>query len=375
MQVTDSLTKIWINWELKALVPVAGVLVVGVLAFAMVTLDLRADERHKVLLVATGGAAIICAATLVVLAVLIQWPLSELQAKIAQLRDGNLTVAVGFADRQDEIGELGRNFNEMVRQMRENQEEIQRLHRSQISRAEHLVTLGEVAAGLAHEVRNPLAGIAGVFEIIAAELSASSPSREVLDDARQELNNLNRFVSDLLSCARPKPPEFTPADINMTAEHAIRLARQQAGGLAGQIHFKRGKGLPLVEHDVSQINQVLLNLLLNATHEIDSGGEVRLDISHIGDEVVLSVADTGQGIVPEHLPHIFRPFFTTKGKGTGLGLSLARRVAEAHAGSIDVESTVGMGAKFTLRLPVRQPQPSADITGGELQIDRETSRR
>lgn len=358
-----------LNWQVKAIVPVAGVLIVGVLVFALATLDLHTEERQKVLFVAIAGALVVCAVTLVVLAVLIQRPLSELQTQIALLRDGNLNVKVSFASRRDDIGDLGRNFNEMVTQIREARAEIEQLHRHQISSAEHLVTLGELAAGLAHEIRNPLAGIAGVFEIIASDLPASSPSREVLDDAREELNNLNRFVSDLLICARPKAPEFTPADINMTAAHAIRLARQQAQGLSGRVHFRRGKGVPLVEHDVSQINQVLLNLLVNATQEIGSDGEVRLDIRHQGDEVFLSVADTGQGIAPEHLPHIFRPFFTTKGKGTGLGLSLARRVVEAHVGRIDVESTVGMGSKFTLRLPIRQPEHPADIRDGELHIE------
>ncbi len=357
--------RVWINWQFKVLVPVTGVLVMGVLVFALTTLDLHTDQRQKVLLVATGGGLVICAVTLLVLAVLIQWPLAELQAKIAQVRDGNLTVEVSFSSRQDEIGELGRNFNEMVRQMRETQEEIQRLHRRQISSAEHLVTLGELAAGLAHEIRNPLAGIAGVFEIIASDLPGSSRSREVLNDARQELNNLNNFVSDLLNCARPKPPVFAPADINLTAEHAIRLARQQARMLAGRIHFRKAEGLPLVEHDVTQINQVLLNLLLNAIYEIKGSGEVRLDIERQCEEVAISVTDTGRGIAPETLPHIFRPFFTTKGKGTGLGLSLARRVAETHAGRIEVESTVGMGSKFTVWLPIRQPGRSAATTNGD----------
>ena len=367
--------RVWLNWQFKVLVPITGVLVTGMLVFAHTTLDLHTDQRAKVLLVATAGGVVICAVTLLVLAVLIQWPLAELQAKIAQVRDGDLRVRVGFSNRQDEIGELGRNFNEMVKQMRETQEEIQRLHGQQISSAEHLVSLGELAAGLAHEIRNPLAGIAGVFEIIASDLPAESRSREVIDDARQELNNLNRFVSDLLSCARPKAPEFVPADINITAEHAVRLARQQARVLAGQVHFRKTEGLPLVEHDVTQINQVLLNLLLNAIQAIEKSGVVQLDIGRQDKEVSISVTDTGRGIAPENLPHIFRPFFTTKGKGTGLGLSLARRVADAHAGRIEVTSTVGMGSKFTLWLPIRQPERSKGSTDRELHIERETSHR
>src|ERR1017187_2876917 len=150
-----------INWEIKALVPIACVLLGGMLLFLLATLSWRDPERHIVLLVAGAGAVAICGALLVVLTYTVQRPMVELQQKIAQLGSGDLSVAVSFARRNDEIGDLGRNFNQMVLQLRESRLEIEGLHRTQMSRAEHLATLGEMATGLAHEIRNPLAGSAG----------------------------------------------------------------------------------------------------------------------------------------------------------------------------------------------------------------------
>ena len=138
------------KWRIKAALPVAIVLVAGMFLFFWVSLTLdKGPERQVVLLVAAGGAVAICAAMLVGLAVLVDRPLVELQEKIARLREGDLNVTASFASRNDEIGDLGRNFNAMVQQIRETQEEIRRLHQTQMSRAEHLATLGELAAGLA----------------------------------------------------------------------------------------------------------------------------------------------------------------------------------------------------------------------------------
>src|SRR5437868_5758192 len=207
-----------VNCQVKPVLPVAFVLLNGLLLFLMATVSLRDPERHQVLIVAGTGAVAICAAVMIALAYFIQRPMVELQEKIARLGDGDLDVSVKFAKRNDEIGDLGRNFNHMVRQLRESREEIQRLHRTQMSRAEHLATLGELAAGLAHEIRNPLAGIAGVIEIIGRDLPKESPSRSVLKDVRSEVLHINKIVSELLEIARPKQPDFHESDLNTTAE-------------------------------------------------------------------------------------------------------------------------------------------------------------
>jgi signal transduction histidine kinase len=344
-----------INWEIKALVPIACVLLGGMLLFLLATLSWRDPERHIVLLVAGAGAVAICGALLVVLTYTVQRPMVELQQKIAQLGGGDLSVSVSFSHRNDEIGDLGRNFNQMVQQLRESRVEIERLHRTQMSRAEHLATLGEMATGLAHEIRNPLAGIAGVIEIIGRDLPTTSPARAVVKDVRQEIARINHIVTDLLQTARPHPPKVRKSDLNTTVEHAVMLGRQQALAKSVEIALHKEPALPEVEHDSDQIHQVLLNLLLNALQAIDLNGAITVTVKHQGTKAVVEVADNGRGIAPDHLPNIFRPFYTTKGEGTGLGLSLARRIVEDHHGRIDVTSAIGHGTTFAVVLPLLRP--------------------
>jgi signal transduction histidine kinase len=343
-----------INWEIKALVPIACVLLGGMLLFLLATLSWRDPERHIVLLVAGAGAVAICGALLVVLTYTVQRPMVELQQKIALLGGGDLGVAVSFSHRNDEIGDLGRNFNRMVEQLRESRVEIERLHRTQMSRAEHLATLGEMATGLAHEIRNPLAGIAGVIEIIGRDLPATSPARSVVKDVRLEIARINHIVTDLLQTARPHPPRVHKSDLNTTVEHAVMLGRQQALAKSVEIALQKDPSLPEVEHDGDQIHQVLLNLLLNALQAIDENGKITVTVKPHGAMAVVEVGDNGKGIAPDHLPNIFRPFYTTKGDGTGLGLSLARRIVEDHHGRIEVTSTVGKGTVFAVVLPLQR---------------------
>ena len=343
-----------VNWQLKTVLPVAFVLLNGLLLFLLATVSLRDPERHEVLIVAGVGAVAICAAVLLALAYFIQRPMVELQEKIDRVGQGDLNVSVGFAKRNDEIGDLGRNFNRMVLQLRESRQEIELLHRTQMSRAEHLATLGELATGLAHEIRNPLAGIAGVIEIISRDLPSTSPARAVVKDVRLEIAQINRILSDLLQTARPHPPEIRPSDLNVTVEHAVMLVRQQVMSKPIKIELVKCPGLPNVEHDSDQLHQVLLNLLLNAVQAIDGTGTIQVQIEVVEEGVAIHVADTGRGIPAETLPNIFRPFYTTKGNGTGLGLSLARRIVEGHHGHIEVESEVGNGTEFVVFLPVSQ---------------------
>ena len=355
-QVEDlGLGSVRVNWQLKAILPVGFVLLAGLLLFILATVSLRDPERHAVLIVAGAGAVAICAVLIVVLAYVIQRPMVELQEKIAQVSEGNLDVAVSFAHRNDEIGDLGRNFNHMMQQLRESRAEIERLHRTQMSRAEHLATLGELATGLAHEIRNPLAGIAGVIEIVGRDLPATSPARAVVKDVRLEITRISRTLTDLLETARPRRPEVRRSNLNTTVEHAVMLARQQVLSRGIKIELDKAPDLPEVEHDSDQIHQVLLNLLLNAVQAMEGPGTVRVEIGTREGYASVVVSDTGRGISPQNLPNIFRPFYTTKGDGTGLGLSLAHRIVEDHHGRIEVSSVVGKGSKFEVLLPFQMP--------------------
>ncbi|MGD0180619.1 MAG: ATP-binding protein [Terriglobales bacterium] len=349
------LSSVRVNWQLKAILPVGLVLLAGLLLFILATVSLRDPERHAVLIVAGAGAVAICAVLIVVLAYVIQRPMVELQEKIQQVGEGNLNVAVSFAQRNDEIGDLGRNFNHMMQQLRESREEIERLHRTQMSRAEHFATLGELATGLAHEIRNPLAGIAGVIEIVGRDLPPTSPARAVVKDVRLEITRISRTLTDLLETARPRRPEVRRSNLNTTVEHAVMLARQQVLSRPIKIELQQAPDLPEVEHDSDQIHQVLLNLLLNAVQAMEKTGTVNVEIGSRDGYASVVVSDTGRGISPQNLPNIFRPFYTTKGDGTGLGLSLAHRIVEDHHGRVEVSSVVGKGSTFTVLLPFQMP--------------------
>ena len=349
--------RVRVNWQIKALLPVVFVLLVGLLLFTVATMSVESPVRHIVLMLAVDGAVIICGVSIGAVAYLIHGPMVELQKKVALISEGNLEVAVSFSGRNDEIGDLGRNFNHMTQQLRESRKEIETMHRTQMSRAEHLATLGELATGLAHEIRNPLAGIAGVIEIIGRDLPATSPAREMVKDVRLEINQINRILTDLLETARPHPPKMMRSNLNTTVEHAVMLARQQVLSKPIKIDFHRAPELPEVEHDSDQMHQVLLNLLLNAVQAIEGPGVVRVEIGFRDDCATVTVSDTGRGIPEPQLAQIFRPFYTTKGNGTGLGLSLARRIVEEHHGRIDVTSAVGKGSQFEVLLPL-SPVPA-----------------
>ncbi len=285
----------------------------------------------------------------------------ELQGKIVRLGEGDLDVTVGFADRGDEIGNVGRDFNHMVQQLRESREQGERLHTAQMSRAEHLAALGELAAGLAHEIRNPLAGVAGVIEIISRDLPVTSPARVVVQDVRLEIARIDRILTHLLQAVHSHLPQARPSDLNTTVEHAVALVRLQVLSRSINIEVLKDPNLPNVEHDSDQIHQLLLNLLLNAVQAIEGAGEIRVEVSLLEANAAIAVTDTGRGIAPEHLPNIFRPFYTTKGNGTGLGLSLTHRIAEEHHGRIDVASEVGKGTRFVVVLPLLQATAQAPI--------------
>jgi signal transduction histidine kinase len=349
------LSSVRVNWQLKAILPIGLVLLAGLLLFTLATVSLRNPERHAVLIVAGVGAVAICAVCIFVLAYFIQRPMVELQEKMGLVSEGNLDVAVSFAGRNDEIGDLGRNFNHMMQQLRESREEIERLHRTQMSRAEHLATLGELATGLAHEIRNPLAGIAGVIEIVGRDLPSTSPARAVVKDVRLEITRISRTLTDLLETARPRKPEVRRSNLNTTVEHAVMLARQQVLSKPIKIELQKEPDLREVEHDSGQVHQVLLSLLLNAVQAMDGAGTVRVEIGSQAGYASVVVSDTGRGISPQNLPNIFRPFYTTRGDGTGLGLSLAQRIVEDHHGRIEVSSVVGQGSRFTVLLPFQMP--------------------
>lgn len=355
-QVSPSRRSSSLRWQWKAIIPIIGVLLLGLVAFRAIVQALDIPNGHWILIVAAAGAVTICFVMLTVLLVLIERPLDELKETIARLREGDLAARVGFAKRTDDVGQLGRQFNEMIQQLAENRAEIERLHQREMARAEHLATIGELAAGLAHEIRNPLAGIAGVVDVMGKELPAESSSRAVLPEVQDEIHHIQAILNDLLAYARPRSPAFHPADLNSTIEQAVSLARQQVRTRPIEISFEPQKNLPEVMHDPMQIQQVILNLLINGIQAIPKEGKVEVTSRREGELAVVTIKDTGKGIPKDSLPKIFKPFFTTRTEGTGLGLPLAKGIVESHGGRIEVQSEPGRGAQFDVLLPITRAQ-------------------
>jgi signal transduction histidine kinase len=345
-----------IRWQWKVFIPIIGVLALSLVVVTAVLRSLEIQNAQSILLAALGFAILLCFVLLSVLLVLVERPLEELMDTIERVRHGDLSTRVEFAKRDDDIGRLGRQFNEMVEQLNESRRKLEEFHQREMARAEHLATLGELAAGLAHEIRNPLAGIAGVVDVMSKDLPANSPSRAVMGDVQKEIRHIQDILNDLLFYARPRPPAFRPSDLSATIEQAVMLARQQVRNKPVQILFTPNPTLPLVDHDPALMQQVVLNLLLNGIQAISGTGKVEVTTSREQDQAIVEVADTGKGIPADALPKIFKPFFTTRSEGTGLGLSLANGIVQSHGGKIEVSSAPAKGSRFRIELPVERPK-------------------
>jgi signal transduction histidine kinase len=353
-----------LRWQWKVFIPVIGVLLLSLSVMTAVVYHHDLPNKVWVILGALSAGVLLSFILLSVLLVLVEQPLEDLMRTIARVRRDDLTARVGFAGRTDDIGQLGRQFNEMIEQLERNRSEIEQLHRRDMGRAEHLATLGELAAGLAHEIRNPLAGIAGVGDVMGRELPPESASRAVLTDVQNEIVHIQNILNDLLSYARPRPPTFHPANLNTTIEQAILLARQQVRARPVKVLFTPDPSLPSVVHDPALIQQVVLNLLLNGIQAIPREGTVEVNLTPEDGQVLICVKDNGRGIPPEALPKIFKPFFTTRKEGTGLGLSLANGIVQSHGGTIEARSTPGQGTQFRIHLPIARPKTRLPKSAG-----------
>lgn len=229
--------------------------------------------------------------------------------------------------------------------------EIRRLQ-EQVRRNERLSALGNLAAGVAHEIRNPLSSIKGFATYLAGKVQG--PDQEAAKAMVQETDRLNRVVSELLEFARPGEMKLREEDLGQVVERALRLVRADVAAKRVTVSFEQDDSLPRVPLDPERFTQALLNLFLNAIQAMAPGGELRISTfrNPSAGVVALRIADTGHGMVSELLPDIFNPYFTTKSSGTGLGLAIVHRIVEAHNAEIKVDSTVGQGTAFTILLPL-----------------------
>jgi PAS domain S-box-containing protein len=239
---------------------------------------------------------------------------------------------------------------------------------AELQRAAQLSFVGELAAGLAHEIKNPLAGIQGAVDILIRRRDKNDPEREALEGMRQEVSRIDSTVRALLDRARPRQVLVVESSLTAVVDRAVSLAKGQlldaaARGRHIRIEFEPPEDPIIMPIDAPQIEDAVLNLIINAIEAVGTGGCVRVRVERTqddrpnerGEEAIVEVEDNGPGISQEDLGRIFNPFFTTRNTGTGLGLPAVRRIARLHGGRVEVSSTPGVGSVFTIHLPFRRP--------------------
>jgi len=301
----------------------------------------------------------------------ISQPISQLMSGVKNLAKGNFDTQFVLS-RKDEISELAQAFNQMAVDLRKAQEQIIKEAETTIElertlrQSEKLATIGQLASGLAHEIGTPLNIIGGRAELIKRKIKDREGEQKDLDIIIQQAERITKIIQQLLGFVRKKRPEQKGLNIKTLLETTLDFLDHQIQKQGVKVVKDLKDNLPIVTGDSDQLQQVFLNLILNAIQSMPQGGELRIGasskwISKEGIEdgqqeyVVLSVVDTGMGIEKEVVENIFNPFFTTKeDKGTGLGLTVSQGIVQDHEGWIEVESEIGEGSQFRVYLPASE---------------------
>lgn len=280
-------------------------------------------------------------------------PISKLNRKMALAESGDLTVRSGLV-KGDELGKLGRSFDSMIEKLQEARTQLEKYHYQQLIRADRLASVGELASGIAHEIRNPLAGIAGAVQIFAREFKGDEKKSRILKEILQQIARLDKSVKDLLNYASPSMSELAMGELNQIIEKALFFVIQQPN--AKEIKFVKelDDSLPKILVDDKQIQQVLLNLFLNALNAMSGEGTLRIStFQDSEDSLTVEVKDDGVGISEEDMAKLFVPFYTSREDGTGLGLPISKRIVEQHGGKISISSMLKKGTCIKITLPIK----------------------
>ncbi len=347
------------NWYIAAYEPIRdikgeiiGILYVGILEEKFV------DIRNKAIAIFLGITLAGMAIALIFSSFLAKGvlrPIKRLVFASQQLAKGNFEYEVKLKSK-DEIGELGETFNFMASSLRERDERLKEYTQQQIMKSERLATLGQLAAGVAHEINNPLGAVLMYAHLSLEEIQAEDPRRKNIEKAVAEVTRCKDIVRGLLDFARQTEPKVEQSDANEILERTLALVENQA--LFQNVNITRvfSPSLPKAMIDGNQIQQVFTNIILNAAEAVDGEGELTIATRMASDSksVEIEFTDAGCGIPRENLQKIFDPFFTTKevGRGTGLGLAVSYGIIARHKGTIDVISEQGKGTTFIVRLPL-----------------------
>lgn len=281
-----------------------------------------------------------------------QWDLDR-GTYIVQLLEILVFIIIGFitgilVERLKKEQELYKETSEKLALAIEQQKEYQ----NQLIFSERMRSLGELAAGLAHEIKNPLSSIKSSAEVIEESFKEDSPAKEFLQILLKETSRLNKVVTNFLAFAKPAKPELLPCSIEEVLDHVINLIKAEMEKNNISLEMDTDKDLPEIQGDAQQLQQVFLNLSLNAIQAMAEGGKLTIKVKKEKKHMEIIFQDRGTGISKDNIHKLFTPFFSTKKTGTGLGLATSYRIIENHNGSISVESELNKGSVFKIELPL-----------------------
>jgi len=361
-------------WYITAYEPIRGIdgKIIGILYVGILKKpfdDILRNTLITFFAIALGGIVLIILIA-VHQAKKISRPLKKIEEVANTIAEGNYRQEI-TVEASREIEHLASSINQMARELQkekqeleewgstlevkvnERTEEIKKIH-SQLFRSEKLASLGKLAAGVAHEINNPLTGILTNSSLLLDDLAKDDPRREDVDVIVKETIRCREIVKRLLDFARQTKPQKQLININSIIDNIILLVRNQTSFRNVAIEKILSDSIPEIMADKDQIQQVFINIIINASEAMSKGGSLRIEsqLSRSADTIFVKFTDTGPGI-PDHMKEkIFDPFFTTKEQGTGLGLSISYGIIEQHGGDIDVDSVLGGGTTFTIKLPV-----------------------
>jgi two-component system NtrC family sensor kinase len=283
-------------------------------------------------------------------------PIGRVVAMSRRVMGGDLSARVGIRP-SGEMGLLCRAIDEMADAVAAREEQLKKATSRQIGQSEKLASIGRLAAGVAHEINNPLTGVLTFATLLQEKPNLDAQDREDLELIVRETTRVRDIVRGLLDFARESPHEKRLLHLNTVIRRTIRLLRNQKEFRHITIEEQLEDHVPWILGDENQVQQVLLNLVLNGCEAMPDGGTLTISTFALDGQLIVTVADTGQGISAENVTRIFEPFFTTKpaGKGTGLGLSVSYGILQQHNAFIDVKTEVGKGTTFTLMFPPAPP--------------------
>ncbi len=312
-----------------------------------------ARQRLKFYILFGLIAIVVTAATFTAINKLLLHPLSRIRKGTEAIGKGDLEYRIPVTS-NDEIGELAQTINQMSRQLKESFESIQR-SQEKMFQAERLSSLGQLSAGLAHELKNPLTSIKMIFQAILDSPSRPEMTREDAELILREVKKLDTILTQFLTFAKPPRLQLQPFDLSRTVDEVLSLMKTALDQNRVEMSSEIPASLPQIIGDHEKMKQVLINLLLNSIQAMPGGGRVRISAQEVVEdhrrEVLLRVEDSGEGIPEKDRERVFDPFFTTKQGGTGLGLSIVYSIVKEHRGRIDLRSQAGEGTAFTIIFP------------------------